>query len=53
MKADKNFLKCDEQEGEKQCQEVTDNNEEEAIATSNPSQYLLRHYSALKRAFPQ
>jgi hypothetical protein len=52
------FLKSDEQEAEEQCQEVTDNdekeaevtdnNEEEAEANSSPSQYLLRHYSALK-----
>jgi hypothetical protein len=35
MKGDKNFLKCDEQEVEEQCQEVTDNNEEEAKATSS------------------
>jgi len=53
MKADKNFLKCDEQKAEEQCQEVTENNEEEVKATSSPSQYLLKHYSALKHTFPQ
>jgi uncharacterized protein with ATP-grasp and redox domains len=53
MKADTNCLKCDEQEAEEQCQLVTDNNEERATATSSPSQYLLRHYSALKHTSPQ
>jgi len=53
MKGDINFLKCNEQEAEEQCQDVTDNNEEEAKATSSQSQYMLRHDSALKHTFPQ
>lgn len=35
IQADKNFLKCGEQEIQQQCQEITSNNEQDAKVTDN------------------